>query len=72
MWAKDLADMLLLTTAIQISGQQSVASRHGTVDMIDQLFTIDSTGPLKQIAATADDSHNICQLVTQICRPQRV
>jgi len=61
--------MLLLMASCHISCEQGVASLHGTVDVIDQLFTVDSTGTVKQITATADDSHHVCQLVTQICRP---
>ena len=57
------ADMLLLMTSCHISGQQGVASLHGTVDVVDQLLSVDSRGTFKQVAATADDSHDVCQLV---------
>ena len=55
--------MLLLMASCHISCEQGVASLHGTVDVIDQLFAVDSTGTFKQVAATADDSHDVCQLV---------
>ena len=55
--------MLLLMTPCHISGQQGVASLHCTMDVIDQLFAVDSAGTFKQVAATADDSHDVCQLV---------
>jgi hypothetical protein len=61
--ARCLTGMLLLMTSRHISGQQGVTSLHGNVDVIDQLFTVYSTGTFKQIAATADDRHNVCQLV---------
>lgn len=55
--------MLLLMTSCHISGQQGVAPSNGAVDVIDQLFAVDSAGTFKQVAATADDSHDVCQLV---------
>jgi len=55
--------MLLLMTPCHISGQQGVASLHCTMDVIDQFFAVDSAGTFKQVAATADDSHDVCQLV---------
>ena len=61
--------MLLLMTSCHISGQQGVASFHGAVDVIDQLLTLHSTWAFEQIAATADDGHDVCQFVTQIGRP---
>jgi hypothetical protein len=69
---KGLTEMLLSITSFEITHQQGVPSLYSVVDVIDQLLPVHPARAFEQIAATADDRHDVCQLVTQICRPQCV